>query len=344
MSDENEASQNERAAQATERKPDFGAIQRLAREKDANIFVVSGGIYYRLADNLIETLDRVENTKSNAIVFLCTWGGDPNAAFIIARTLKKRYQKFSLYISGQCKSAGTLIALGADEIVMGSKGELGPLDTQLPKEDSFTSTSGLDSTDAIFSLQLEAFHMFDNVFSDLARKYGHRFTTRTAAKIATDLVVGVLSPVAAQIDPLKLAENQRALRIAKKYGEQLGADEKCVHRLIYEYPSHGHVIDFEEAKVIFGERVKSFEPLDIAAEDAIQSVMKVLVGQKCIRWPYRAKDDVTRGIVLPFDLVENDDSLESEDHENLPEQESEEPLNDSEQETSEECDSEAAKS
>lgn len=335
MSDDSQANEVEQSERAKEEKPDFGAIQRLAMEKDANIFLVSGPIYYPLADSLIETLDRVEKTRSNAIVFLCTGGGDPDAAFIIARTLKKRYKKFSLYISGLCKSAGTLIALGADEIVMGSKGELGPLDTQMPKEDSFTSTSGLDSTDAIFSLQLEALHMFDNVFSDLARKYGNRFTTRTAAKIATNLVVGVLSPIAAQIDPLKLAENQRALRIATKYGEQLGADEKCVHRLIYGYPSHGHVIDFEEAKDIFGDnRVKSFEPLDVAVEDAIQSVMKILVGQKCIRWPYRVKDDVTRGIVLPFHLVERTDSLESEDGEDDRAGEDEGPQDESDEENS----------
>ena len=186
------------------------------RWKKTQTFFWFPGIYYRLADSLIETLDRVDETRSNAIVFLCTEGGNPDAAFIIARTLKRRYKKVSLYISGLCKSAGTLIALGADEIVMGSKGELALLTLNCPRKIRLHPHQDLIQRNAIFSLQLEAFHMFDNVFSDLARKYGNRFTTRTAAKIATNLVEGVLSPIAAQIDPLKLAENQRALRIAKE--------------------------------------------------------------------------------------------------------------------------------
>ena len=34
-----------------------------------------------------------------------------------------------------CKSAGTLLALGADEIIMSNLSELGPLDIQLPDRD-----------------------------------------------------------------------------------------------------------------------------------------------------------------------------------------------------------------
>jgi ClpP class serine protease len=38
-------------------------------------------------------------------------------------------------VSGYCKSAGTLIALGANELAFGEHGELGPLDVQIAKRD-----------------------------------------------------------------------------------------------------------------------------------------------------------------------------------------------------------------
>ena len=288
---------------------ELSAIDRLAEKRKSDIFVLSGPLSYRLADRLIEILDCIEITRPNVLVFLCTSGGDPDAAFRIAKSLKRQYKHLSLYISGWCKSAGTLIALGANEIVIGSKGELGPLDVQLPKEDSFTSTSGRDSTESISSLQFEAFHMFGTVFNDLAEKYGRRFTTRTVSKIATNLVVGLLTPIAAQIDPLKLAENHRALNIARKYGEQLGADSHCINRLIYGYPSHGHVIDLDEAKKIFGERVRSFDCLDSKVEKEIQSVMEDYKGKEGIRWP------LEEGDVLPFSLLEQEEGDGDDDDE-----------------------------
>ena len=272
-------------------------FQRLADEREADIFVVSGGINRRLADWLLEFFDRFKQTRPNVIVFLCTFGGDPNAAFVIARTFKRNYKKFSVFISGYCKSAGTIIALGADEIAMGNKGELGPLDVQVLKEDSLTSrTSGLDSTKSIGVLQSEAFDLFGQIFFSLIDVSDGRFTTRTAAKIATDLVVGLLAPIAAQVDPIKLAENHRALAIAQRYGEQLGADSENIRKLIYDYPSHGHVIDVDEVKKIFGTRAREFNELDAEVEKAIQYVMKAHTGEESIRWP------LEEGIVMPFNL------------------------------------------
>ena len=48
------------------------------------------------------------------------------------------------YVDTVCKSAGTILALGADVIIMSQYAELGPIDVQLQKEDEVgESTSGL---------------------------------------------------------------------------------------------------------------------------------------------------------------------------------------------------------
>lgn len=47
-----------------------------------------------------------------------------------------QYERFTLFVSGLCKSAGTLVAVGAHELIMSDYGELGPLDVQMPKQDA----------------------------------------------------------------------------------------------------------------------------------------------------------------------------------------------------------------
>jgi membrane-bound ClpP family serine protease len=96
---------------------------------------------------------------------LSTLGGDPHAAYRIARFLKYCYKRFYLYVFGYCKSAGTIIALGADEIIMSVRGELGPLDVQMIKPDEFTErSSGLDISIALEEVASRAFGTFEGHF------------------------------------------------------------------------------------------------------------------------------------------------------------------------------------
>lgn len=270
VSEDANANDTNREENSGENDTDFSAVHLLADRDDADVFVISGNIDYRLADRLIDTITTIEQRRDNAAVFLCTYGGDADAAYIVARTLQKAYSHTTLYISGFCKSAGTLIALGVNEIVMGSKGELGPLDVQLRTDDSFyfTYTSGLGSAKSIEYLQSKASDSFWDSFSRLTKVSKRSFTAQTTANIATELVVGLLAPIAAQIDPLRLAENQRALDVAKRYGmrltaEGLQASEDSIEKLVYGYPSHRQVIDLYEAKEIFGEdRVRPVDDLE----------------------------------------------------------------------------------
>lgn len=53
--------------------------------------------------------------------------------------------------------------------------------------------------------------------------------------------------MAAQIDPLQLGREQRAIEIATDYAKRLGVLPHVFERLAEDYPSHGFVIDCEEA-------------------------------------------------------------------------------------------------
>jgi hypothetical protein len=49
----------------------------------------------------------------------------------IVRRIRGKFQSFAVIIPGWAKSAGTIIAMGADEILMGPDSALGPIDAQL---------------------------------------------------------------------------------------------------------------------------------------------------------------------------------------------------------------------
>jgi ATP-dependent protease ClpP protease subunit len=59
-------------------------------------------------------------------------GGDGTIVEKIISLCRTQCKRFRVIIPNEAKSAATLIALGADEIVMGPPSELGPIDAQVP--------------------------------------------------------------------------------------------------------------------------------------------------------------------------------------------------------------------
>ena len=226
-------------------------LAQLSCCQEADVFLYSGDIALHHADALVMQVNAMPVRNKNAALILTTYGGSPDAGYRIARLLKKKYQKFILYVFGYCKSAGTLVAVGANEIVMSEYGELGPLDMQVTKEDELRSTSTLDYLQALISLKGQAFNMFEEFFLSLKRNSGSSITTKTAASIATSLTTGILAPIAEQIDPLRIGEVQRTLNMSYDYGRRLTENNEMLFSLISDYPSHGFVIDYKEAKELF---------------------------------------------------------------------------------------------
>ena len=194
-------------------------------------------------------------TFENALVVLFTPGGDPHAGFRIARALHCAYSKFDLLIPRICKSAGSLIAIGADTLFLDDMSELGPLDVQLKKKDEIVGlTSGLDIVHSVNHVQTQAMYAFRSYLVELSAGAG--LSTKVAADIASKLTTGLFQPIVAQIDPMKLAEIQRALEIAFAYGERLNEKSNnlrpgSLSELVTSYPSHSFVIDRKEAKKLF---------------------------------------------------------------------------------------------
>lgn len=229
-------------------------IQSVSKSRDADVLSYYGGISWAGYDDVAK-LCRQSKQRPNVLLILTTVGGDPHAAYRIARTLAHQYNQFDVFIPGICKSAGTLITLGATRILLGHDGELGPLDTQVRKPEEIGELgSGLDLDEALSSLRTRAFDTFLDYLLKLKVQGG--IATKLSAEIATNMTVGLFAPVYGQIDPIRLGEMQRAVTIAYEYGERLSRKSKnlkdeALERLVVSYKSHGFVIDQHEAKELF---------------------------------------------------------------------------------------------
>ncbi|MGC0926214.1 SppA protein [Pantoea agglomerans] len=223
-----------------------------------DIYVYTGDVH---RDGYLDLTNAIKSRKQNqglskAVTFcVASYGGDPSAGYRIGRALQHNYEKVELLVVGPCKSAGTLIAIAADKLIIGDMGELGPLDIQLKKNDEIGEmSSGLAIMTALDALKDRSISAFNSHLFKI--RYENQISTKMSADIAARLTEALIAPMAAQIDPIKLGEHQRAMSIAITYGQRLSDKSKCLKegalfKLIASYPSHGFVIDRKEARELF---------------------------------------------------------------------------------------------
>jgi membrane-bound ClpP family serine protease len=121
--------------------PEERALQRksaanlVGQSLGADVLLYNGPIM-RPIDMAFHSVCRTREHKAkNVVLLLITEGGDPDAAYRMSRGLQEHYERFSCLVPGWCKSAGTLIAVGAHDLIFTGTGELGPLDVQMSKRD-----------------------------------------------------------------------------------------------------------------------------------------------------------------------------------------------------------------
>lgn len=229
--------------------------RRVAEAQNTDVMVYNGPIDDGAADEVHSLITGREDRQPKLTLVLTTFGGDAHEAYRIARRIRIYYEAFHVLVCGYCKSAGTLLVLGADELILAEQAELGPLDVQVVKHDELSDrTSGLAPQEALSVLEKRVAGAFVDIFYDL--KLDLRLTTKTAADAAAALATGAYSPVFAQLDPIRVGEINRHMQIAMEYGKRLirqgkNAKLQTVADLVSGYPSHGFVIDLAEARDLF---------------------------------------------------------------------------------------------
>lgn len=198
-----------------------------------------------------------EKKSDDCLLVLVTPGGSPDAAYKIARYMQSKYTKFSLLVSGLCKSAGTLLAVGASELIFMPYGELGPLDVQMAKTDNVAGLdSGLNISEAFATLEGRARNTYNETIAEIISSSGGIVSFVSAAHAASEVIAAMYGPIFAKIDPEEVGSRSRAMRIGEDYCKRLNVKfcnlkQDKLSTLSQTYPSHGFVIDQIEAASLF---------------------------------------------------------------------------------------------
>ena len=180
-------------------------------------------------------------------------GGHAHVAYSLAKYFRGHCKRLNIIIPMLAKSAATLLCLNADTIFMGEFAELGPLDAQLKDELDKGSSffSPLDEFKSMEFMKEYATGILDYFSATLAER---GLSVKQALHEAMAGTVGIMNPLYSHIDPSKVGSYRRVLAEGEEYAKRLLASirhpaaEELAEHLVWDYPSHGFVIDSEEAR------------------------------------------------------------------------------------------------
>src|SRR5882762_10076051 len=120
---------------AAERKNQLKRISAL-RGRDVLVFAadINKSIPQISIDysDLLPFTDQLSNLTGKQLdLILETPGGSGEVAEDLVKAMRGRYQDLAVVVPGYAKSAGTIMAMAGDEILMGPHSGLGPIDAQI---------------------------------------------------------------------------------------------------------------------------------------------------------------------------------------------------------------------
>jgi len=184
------------AIRAIEKSHATRVITMIHRQEKRSLFgfAVSRHIDLEDAQTIIAAIKETPDDIPIDLV-IHTPGGLVLAAMQIARAVEAHKAKVTVYVPVYAMSGGTLIALAADEIVLGEFSVLGPIDPQiagLPAA-SIVKARDLKSTEGVFDLTLVLADVAEKALAQVKRGAVELLTPRmdqAAAEALADKLAG----------------------------------------------------------------------------------------------------------------------------------------------------------
>lgn len=295
-------------AQPDNEKPDWvktrltAALAEVARLRDSNVLLYGSAFLQKPQVPAISLMVNGEDMNGfMSTIYGMDWGkplslllhtpgGDPNAAGSIVAYLRSKFPGLEVIVPSFAMSAGTLISLGSDRVVMGRQSQLGPIDPQMRLGGRSVS----------------------------ARAVVEQFE-QAKAEIKSDLTLAhVWVPILQSLGPALLQEAQNALAYSETMAStwlaqyMLDGDPDAVAKgaAIAEHfndamthKSHGRRIDRDEAESV-GVRTESLEssqPLQEAVLTAYHLMTILFTRTPCARliWSHAGSSWVKNHATAP---------------------------------------------
>lgn len=191
-------------------------------------------------------------------LILDSTGGPLDSAFRTVLFLSRYARALNIYVPRKAKSASTLIAVGANNILMSPFSELGPLDTQIRDPRNPTDfISALDCYQSVDYVREFGFSTLSQALKQLGAVTQGRLNLTDSVNAAAQFAIGSISPMLSQTKSLDFGAWGRSLKMGERYAqilisrtgqvEQVKA-ERIASRLVYGYTHHLFPIDITEAR------------------------------------------------------------------------------------------------
>jgi hypothetical protein len=180
-------------------------------------------------------------------------GGDAHFAYKIVRLFQRRSSALTAVVLNYAKSAATLMILGASNLVMAKDAELGPLDVQMFESEREEIGSALNAVQSLERINAFSMSAIDQLMPLLMKRTGKKLDT--ILPLVLSYMSNFVRPVLEKIDTVDLTKKSRELKVAEEYATRLMTPhydrdlaKTTARALLESFPTHGFVIDREEAE------------------------------------------------------------------------------------------------
>ena len=225
-------------------------IQQLEKEQNTRLITYITGdrqpFATRIAGDVVPLLSRhlekIGKVKKISL-FLYTSGGDMLAPIRIVKLIRNHCDTFEVLVPYKAHSAGTLVALGADRIVMGKLGELTPVDPTTGHPFNPQNPANSHQRLEVSVEDLNSYFLF----------------AKEKAGVQADQMADVYKMLVEKLHPLSIGNAYRAYRMAKLLTERLlslhmdktresQGIKKIINEITGDITIHAYPIDRDEAK------------------------------------------------------------------------------------------------
>ncbi len=224
-------------------------IKNLEKQRNSRLisYVTSDRVPFatRIASDIVpllsNLLDKIGKVKRISL-FLYTSGGDMLAPIRIVKLIRNHCENFEVLVPYKAHSAGTLIAMGADRIVMDKLGELSPVDPTTGHPFNPQNPLNPQQHLEISVEDLNSYFLF----------------AKEKAGVKEDQMEGIYKLLVDKLHPLSIGNAYRAYRMARLLTERLlwlhmdkKIDEEKINKIVKEITGditiHAYPIDRDEA-------------------------------------------------------------------------------------------------
>ncbi|ADL12791.1 SDH family Clp fold serine proteinase [Acetohalobium arabaticum] len=212
-------------------------IEEISNRRNSEVICYFTGdrknISTRIAPDAVKVIYqhlRQINPDNKIDLFIYTRGGDVLTPWRLVNLIREYCDYFSVLVPFRAYSAGTLICLGANEIVMGKMGELGPID---PTVANAFNPQNPNNPEAKIPISVEDV----SAYLDLAQE---RFKVQSE-----DNLINALSYLVDQVHPLALGNVRRNYLLIRSTAKKL----LSLHSLVENEAVVQNIIDYLTEKL-----------------------------------------------------------------------------------------------